>query len=150
MLAAPVFCLGLLLGVSGSEMVVGSPGLQSEQTVELSLPSPLVDSRGLVAGRGNAGLAGTAGRKYRLGHRAPRSGASARSCMTADLTLVVRIGDPTPPYEQLRHQFAEGIRAGLLDAGTKLPPLRQLAADLGLAPASWPTRRQPSRDTSSS
>jgi len=54
--------------------------------------------------------------------------------MTADLTLVVRIGDPTPPYEQLRRQCAEGIRAGLLDAGTKLPPLRQLAADLGLAP----------------
>lgn len=54
--------------------------------------------------------------------------------MTADLTLVVRIGDPTPPYEQLRRQFAEGIRSGLLDAGTKLPPLRQLAADLGLTP----------------
>jgi GntR family transcriptional regulator len=47
--------------------------------------------------------------------------------------LVVDTDDPTPPYEQLRRQFAEMIRAGVLRAGDRLPPLRQLAADLGLA-----------------
>lgn len=47
--------------------------------------------------------------------------------------LVVDTTDPTPPYEQLRRQFADLIGAGVLQPGTRLPPLRQLAADLGLA-----------------
>ncbi|MGX6602097.1 GntR family transcriptional regulator [Micromonosporaceae bacterium Da 78-11] len=47
--------------------------------------------------------------------------------------LVVVTADPTPPYEQLRRQLAELIRAGSLPAGSRLPPLRQLAGDLGLA-----------------
>lgn len=47
--------------------------------------------------------------------------------------LVVDTRDPTPPYEQLRRQLAELIGAGVLEVGTRLPPLRQLAADLGLA-----------------
>jgi len=38
-----------------------------------------------------------------------------------------------PPYEQIRQQLATMIGAGVLDAGTHLPPIRQLAADLGLA-----------------
>jgi DNA-binding transcriptional regulator YhcF (GntR family) len=40
---------------------------------------------------------------------------------------------PTPPYEQIRAQVATMIEAGTLVAGTQLPPIRQLAADLGLA-----------------
>lgn len=47
--------------------------------------------------------------------------------------LVVDTTDPTPPYEQLRRQLVDLIGAGVLPAGTRLPPLRQLAADLGLA-----------------
>jgi GntR family transcriptional regulator len=47
--------------------------------------------------------------------------------------LVVVTADPTPPYEQLRRQLAGMIRAGVLVAGSRLPPLRQLAGDLGLA-----------------
>jgi len=47
--------------------------------------------------------------------------------------LEVDTGDPTPPYEQIRRQLAELISAGVLEAGSRLPPLRQLAADLGLA-----------------
>lgn len=47
--------------------------------------------------------------------------------------LHVRTTDPTPPYEQLRRQVVDLIRAGLLSPGDRLPPLRQLAADLGLA-----------------
>jgi len=40
---------------------------------------------------------------------------------------------PTPPYEQIRAQLARMIGAGVLPAQTQLPPIRQLAADLGLA-----------------
>lgn len=47
--------------------------------------------------------------------------------------LHVQTTDPTPPYEQLRRQFVDLIRAGLLSPGDRLPPLRQLASDLGLA-----------------
>ena len=47
--------------------------------------------------------------------------------------LVVDAADPTPPYEQLRRQLADLIGGGVLEPGTRLPPLRQLAADLGLA-----------------
>jgi DNA-binding transcriptional regulator YhcF (GntR family) len=47
--------------------------------------------------------------------------------------LVVVTADPTPPYEQLRRQLAGLIRSGTLPAGSRLPPLRQLAGDLGLA-----------------
>lgn len=41
---------------------------------------------------------------------------------------------PTPPYEQLRSQLVEQISAGTLTAGTRLPTVRKLADDLGLAP----------------
>jgi GntR family transcriptional regulator len=39
-----------------------------------------------------------------------------------------------PPYEQLRAQIAELVAAGTLQAGARLPTVRQLAADLGVAP----------------
>ncbi len=38
-----------------------------------------------------------------------------------------------PPYEQVRRQIAEGAASGTLAAGHKLPTVRQLATDLGLA-----------------
>jgi len=47
--------------------------------------------------------------------------------------LTVSSDDPTPPYEQLRGQLADLIEAGQLAEGERLPPLRQLAGDLGLA-----------------
>jgi DNA-binding transcriptional regulator YhcF (GntR family) len=40
----------------------------------------------------------------------------------------------TPPYEQLRVQFMEEVRSGALAAGTRIPTVRKLAEDLGLAP----------------
>lgn len=40
---------------------------------------------------------------------------------------------PIPPYEQVRSQLADRIRNGELITGTRLPTVRQLAADLGLA-----------------
>ena len=51
--------------------------------------------------------------------------------MSPQLTLDPE--DPTPPYEQLRRQLADLITAGQLSPGDRLPPLRQLADDLGLA-----------------
>ncbi|MEO6091234.1 MAG: GntR family transcriptional regulator [Umezawaea sp.] len=47
--------------------------------------------------------------------------------------VTVAAGDLTPPYEQLRRQFAALIGSGALAPGERLPPLRQLAGDLGLA-----------------
>jgi DNA-binding transcriptional regulator YhcF (GntR family) len=49
------------------------------------------------------------------------------------LTLTLHPEDPTPPYEQLRRQLADLIEAGQLGPGDRLPPLRQLAGDLGVA-----------------
>ncbi|GIF02525.1 GntR family transcriptional regulator [Actinoplanes siamensis] len=40
---------------------------------------------------------------------------------------------PVPPYEQVRLRIAALAADGTLAAGTKLPPVRHLATDLGLA-----------------
>lgn len=51
--------------------------------------------------------------------------------MTAGIS--VDVDSPTPPYEQIRLQISALIAAGGLPAGTRLPAVRSLAADLGLA-----------------
>ena len=38
-----------------------------------------------------------------------------------------------PPYEQIRSQIATMAASGVLPVGARLPAIRQLAADLGLA-----------------
>lgn len=43
-------------------------------------------------------------------------------------------GDPRGPAEQLRAQFTALIRSGELGSDAKLPPVRQLAGDLRVAP----------------
>jgi GntR family transcriptional regulator len=50
--------------------------------------------------------------------------------------VIVRIDQSAslPPFEQLRVQIAASIHAGTLEGGRRLPPIRQLAADLELAP----------------
>lgn len=47
--------------------------------------------------------------------------------------IVIDSASPTPPYEQLRVQLARQIQDRTLAVGTRLPTVRQLAADLGLA-----------------
>ncbi|TDC40901.1 GntR family transcriptional regulator [Micromonospora sp. KC213] len=42
-------------------------------------------------------------------------------------------GSPAPPYEQVRGQLAALIGDGRLPVGSRLPPVRQLAGELGLA-----------------
>ena len=53
--------------------------------------------------------------------------------MSEPPVLSVTTTDPTPPYEQVRRQLAALIGSGALRRGERLPPLRQLAGDLGLA-----------------
>ncbi|MEV0184026.1 GntR family transcriptional regulator [Streptomyces sp. NPDC050625] len=45
----------------------------------------------------------------------------------------VDTNSPVPPYEQIRAQLAALITTGRLPEGERLPTVRQLAADLGLA-----------------
>jgi DNA-binding transcriptional regulator YhcF (GntR family) len=40
---------------------------------------------------------------------------------------------PLPPFEQVRVQLAEAIDSGILQPSVRLPTVRTLAADLGLA-----------------
>lgn len=47
--------------------------------------------------------------------------------------LVVDADSSTPPYEQVRAQIIAAIDHGSLVAGTRLPPVRTLAAELRLA-----------------
>lgn len=46
----------------------------------------------------------------------------------------VSTDSPVPPYEQLRISVLRQVRDGTLTAGTKIPTVRALAAELGLAP----------------
>lgn len=47
--------------------------------------------------------------------------------------FAVDVTSAEPPFEQLRRQIASGAAKGGLAPGHKLPTVRQLAADLGLA-----------------
>jgi DNA-binding transcriptional regulator YhcF (GntR family) len=47
--------------------------------------------------------------------------------------VVVDQDSPVPPYEQVRGQIAALIGDDRLPVGTRLPTVRQLAVDLGLA-----------------
>lgn len=47
--------------------------------------------------------------------------------------LSVDLASATPPYEQIRSQISALIATGDLPAGSRLPTVRSLAADLGLA-----------------
>jgi DNA-binding transcriptional regulator YhcF (GntR family) len=54
--------------------------------------------------------------------------------MTAGMIpLAVDPLSATPPFEQVRVQIIEAVRSGRLAAGTRLPPVRTLAVELGLA-----------------
>lgn len=49
------------------------------------------------------------------------------------LDLRVDAAAVTPPFEQIRAGVAARIASGALPVGTKLPPVRRLADDLGVA-----------------
>lgn len=47
--------------------------------------------------------------------------------------IVIDLATATPPYEQVQTQIAALIAVGELPAGARLPTVRSLAADLGVA-----------------
>ena len=49
------------------------------------------------------------------------------------LPVTVDPSSGTPPFEQLRRQVAAMIAEGTLSPGSRMPTVRRLAADLGLA-----------------
>ncbi|WP_326846329.1 GntR family transcriptional regulator [Streptomyces kaniharaensis] len=49
------------------------------------------------------------------------------------MQLTVDPASTTPPYEQIRAQIAERARSGELPVGLRLPTVRALAEELGLA-----------------
>ena len=51
--------------------------------------------------------------------------------MTAGISVDLR--SPVPPFEQIRSQIASLITVGTLAPGIRLPTVRSLAADLGIA-----------------
>ncbi|MFM9273712.1 GntR family transcriptional regulator, partial [Pseudarthrobacter sp. NKDBFgelt] len=51
--------------------------------------------------------------------------------MSAGITVDLR--SATPPYEQIRSQISSLIALGALAPGSRLPTVRSLAADLGIA-----------------
>ena len=55
------------------------------------------------------------------------------SGLVAPRMITVDAQSPVPPFEQVRAQFAADITSGSLAAGTRLPTVRRLADDLGLA-----------------
>lgn len=50
------------------------------------------------------------------------------------MILEIDLDDRTPPYQQIKGQISALIATGELSEGTRLPPVRQLASDLDLAP----------------
>ncbi len=48
--------------------------------------------------------------------------------------IVVDPSSPIPPFEQVRLAIVQEVRSGTLPPGARLPTVRRLAVDLGLAP----------------
>jgi DNA-binding transcriptional regulator YhcF (GntR family) len=51
----------------------------------------------------------------------------------AEMNVVIDTASTVPPFEQIRGQLAQQINDGTLPVGSKLPTVRSLAAELGLA-----------------
>lgn len=59
---------------------------------------------------------------------------TARGRLPAPLTwLRIDPESTVPPFDQVRGSIAEAVRTGDVPVGTKLPPVRELAAGLGVA-----------------
>lgn len=93
---------------------------------------PVRGIAGLVE-RGRGGARGGGRRRARPDpspdHRC-RGGGTARH---GHSMIVIDGASPVPPYEQLRAQLAGQIQDRTLAVGARLPTIRRLAADLGLA-----------------
>ncbi|MFI7398363.1 GntR family transcriptional regulator [Micrococcus luteus] len=52
----------------------------------------------------------------------------------AEPAVEIDLRSPVPPFEQIRARISDLVAAGELRAGTRLPSVRTLAGDLGIAP----------------
>ena len=95
--------------VLGQVLVVAGPTVALLGLVTLAVPVPRLPARAVVR----------------------RAAEPARLRMTVTVTLDMLAA--TPPYEQVRSQIAGHIRTGNIRPGEKLPVVRVLAADLGVA-----------------
>lgn len=50
------------------------------------------------------------------------------------MRIAIDVSSPEAAYEQIVRQVQQAIRAGTLAPGAALPPIRQIAADLGINP----------------
>ena len=66
-------------------------------------------------------------------HRTARPSRHTLRAVSTLPHVTIDTDSPTAPFEQVRTQIAAAIATSQLGAGTKLPTVRQLAADLGLA-----------------
>ncbi len=121
---------------------------------------PVADAHTGLGGRARAGgvpgnrprrralVAGVAGRRRpglrRHSHRRdtrPNDGldaghtgsAAGQRAFRVTAGISVNLHSATPPYEQIRAQITSLIKVGALAPGTRLPTVRSLAADLGIA-----------------
>jgi DNA-binding transcriptional regulator YhcF (GntR family) len=51
-----------------------------------------------------------------------------------EVIVTVDPNSPVPPFEQLRIAIRQLVATGTMPVGSRLPTVRQLAADLGIAP----------------
>ena len=73
---------------------------------------------------------GSGSRTTGSGSRTPGSGSRV-----AGMTLAVDPASAEPPFRQLKGQIVEGVRRGVLTAGTRLPAVRTLAEEVGVSSA---------------
>ena len=108
-----LFCCGVALGLQASEV----PALQ----VTMVIPAAVCLVLSIYACRER--------------RRAPlaRAPAGRRQGRRPDVILEVDSRSPVPPYEQLRQHVTALVLGGGLAPGDRLPSIRQLANDLGLA-----------------
>ena len=52
----------------------------------------------------------------------------------SEMSLVIDPSSAVPPFEQLRTGLVDAVASGELAAGARLPTVRRLAEDLGVAP----------------
>src|SRR5690625_2192552 len=65
----------------------------------------------------------------------PGSARAAAGSRVAGVLLSVDPASAEPPFRQLKAQIVEAVRRGALTTGTRLPAVRTLAAEVGVATA---------------
>lgn len=85
---------------------------------------------GEVDAGGGAGGAGGADTARGTGEADPAAGSRV-----AGVVLALDPASGEPPFRQLKTQIVEAVHRGALTTGTRLPPVRTLAAEVGVATA---------------